>query len=294
MPVAKRTPGQINWKTRQRCRPSPSNTRPPRPAKAIASWNKPMLDLGRLQNALILHRQSANGSHRRKWSPNLQNAHLTDLHRNDPAYNRYGRRLLESVAKRVNTSFSEYFKRPEYGRARTASPYQFNTLELSEPANRHLKLSESGKTGYVHVKGLPRLTFKVDGKDSPKTSSPRMIRITPTPRRFNVLLVFKMEKEAPKPVSNSVGIDPGRATHADCRGRPRTGPANPRIEGRPAPKSNAKIAPQDAAATELRPQGRPRSLRFTPQQKRQGQAALPLDRRPLQELPQRPWPSSEE
>ena len=177
-------------------------------SKGYRQLEQAMLDLGRLQNALILHRQSANGSHRRKWSPNLQNAHLTDLHRNDPAYNRYGRRLLESVAKRVNTSFSEYFKRPEYGRARTASPYQFNTLELSEPANRHLKLSESGKTGYVHVKGLPRLTFKVDER-LPQDQQPRMIRITRTPRRFNVLLVFKMEKEAPKPVSNSVGIDPG-------------------------------------------------------------------------------------
>lgn len=85
-------------------------------SKGYRQLEQAMLDLARLQNAFILHRQSATSSHRMKWSLKLQNAHLTDLHRNDPAYNRYARRLLESVAKRVNTSFSEYFKKPEVGR----------------------------------------------------------------------------------------------------------------------------------------------------------------------------------
>ena len=48
-----------------------------------------MLHMGRIQNALIRHRQSATGWHRWKWSLKLKNTHLTDLHRNDPAYNRF-------------------------------------------------------------------------------------------------------------------------------------------------------------------------------------------------------------
>ena len=67
------------------------------------------LEMGYLYKALIRRRNSATGWHRRQFSLKLQNAHLTDLHRNDPAYRRYARRLLESVTKRVNTGFSEYF-----------------------------------------------------------------------------------------------------------------------------------------------------------------------------------------
>ena len=110
-----------------------------------------MLHMGYLQNALIRHRLASTGSHRGKWSLNLQNAHLTDLHRNDPVYNGYARKLLESTAKRVNTSFSEYFKRPERGRPRTGSPYRLNTMEVSEPAVAHLKLSTDGSKTYIHI-----------------------------------------------------------------------------------------------------------------------------------------------
>ena len=53
-----------------------------------------LLQMGRLYNTVINHRQSANGSHCRNWSLKLQNAHLTDLHRHDPEFNLYARRLL--------------------------------------------------------------------------------------------------------------------------------------------------------------------------------------------------------
>ena len=167
-----------------------------------------MLDMGNLYNALIRHRNTATGSHRGKWSLKLQNAHLTDLHRNDPVYNQYARRLLESTAKRVNTSFNEYFKRAERGRPRTSSPYRFNTLEVSEPRVNHLKVSENGNTGHVQVKSLPRLSFRIDGR-LPRDEQPRIIRITRTPRRFNILLVFNREIPAVAAASHSVGIDPG-------------------------------------------------------------------------------------
>ena len=80
-----------------------------------------MLQMGHLRNALIRHRNAACGSHRHAFTFKLQNAHLTDLHRNDPDFNAYSRRLLESVAREVNKSYSTYFKRPDVGRPRTAS-----------------------------------------------------------------------------------------------------------------------------------------------------------------------------
>ena len=58
-----------------------------------------MLQMGHLRNALIRHRNAACGSHRHAFTFKLQNAHLTDLHRNDPDFNAYSRRLLESVAR---------------------------------------------------------------------------------------------------------------------------------------------------------------------------------------------------
>ena len=64
-----------------------------------------LLRMGRLYNTVINHRQSATGSHRRKWSLKLQNAHLTDLHRHDPEFNVYARRLLEATVKRANLAF---------------------------------------------------------------------------------------------------------------------------------------------------------------------------------------------
>ena len=167
-----------------------------------------MLDMGNLYNALIHHRMASTGSHHKKWSLRLQNAHLTDLHRNDAVYNGYARRLLESTAKRVNTSFSEYFKRPERGRPRTSNPHRCNNLEISEPRVNHLKVSENGKTGYIHVKGLPRLSFRIDGR-LPRNEQPRIIRITRTPRRFNILLVFNLEIPTVPAANHAVGIDPG-------------------------------------------------------------------------------------
>ena len=172
------------------------------------SIDQALLDMGRLYNALILHRQSATSSHRRRFSLKLQTAHITDLRQQDNSYNDYSRRLLESVAKRANTSLAQYFKKTERGKPRTSSPHRFNTLEISEPAVTHLKTSGNGKIGYIHIKGLPRLAFQVDGR-LPLGVQPRIIRITRTPRRLNVSLVFQVEKEASLPTQQSVGIDPG-------------------------------------------------------------------------------------
>ena len=117
--------------------------------------------------------------------------------------------VLESTAKRANLAYSRFYQLPEAGRPRIKNPYQFSTLEISEPAVAHLKLSEDENTGYVHVKGLPRLSFKIDGS-LPTDRQPRAIRITRTARRLNIALIFNTPTPAwAVPATESVGIDPG-------------------------------------------------------------------------------------
>ena len=135
-----------------------------------------LLQLSHLRNALIRHWESARGSHRHAFSFKLQNAHLTDLHRNDPVFKSYARRLLESVAREVNKSYNTYFKHPDVGRPRTASPYLNRTLEISEPANQHLKDRKNG-WAEIRIKGLPVIKFKSDSR-LPKDEQPRVIRLT--------------------------------------------------------------------------------------------------------------------
>ena len=167
-----------------------------------------LLQMGHLRNALIRHRNSARSSHRHAFTLNIQNAHLTDLHRNDPDFNCYARRLLGSVAKGVNKSYSTYFKRPEVGRPQTASPYHNRTLEISEPANKHLEFSKKG-WATISIKGLPVIKFRTDQR-LPENEQPKVIRITLKPRRLVVSLIYqKVPKDIGAPDRESVGIDPG-------------------------------------------------------------------------------------
>ena len=168
-----------------------------------------LLDMGYLQNALIQHRRSATGCHKGRFSLKLQNAALTELRRNKPEYNKYARRLLTSVAKRVNLAYAQAFREPMAGFPQTSSPYRFSTLEVSEPAVSHLKVSDDGGTGLIHVKGLPLMNFGTDDR-LPDYQQPRVFRITRTPRRWLLTLVFDQEPtEWPQPQLHSVGIDPG-------------------------------------------------------------------------------------
>ena len=167
-----------------------------------------MLQMGHLRNALIQHRDSARGSHRHAFNLSLQNAHLTDLHRHDPAFNKYARRLLESVAREVNKSYRTYFKHPDVGRPNTASPYRNRTLEISAPANQHLKVQPNG-WATIRIKGLPTVKLQTDER-MPTDTQPRAIRITLKPRRMVVSLVYQQEPgELGAPANQSVGIDPG-------------------------------------------------------------------------------------
>ena len=168
-----------------------------------------LLDMGYLQNALIRHRRSATGCHKGQFSLKLQNAALTELRQDEPVYDNYSRRLMVSVVKRVNLAYAKAFREPMAGFPHTSSPYRFSTLEVSEPAVSHLKVSDDGGTGLIHVKGLPLMKFGTDRR-LPKSVQPRVFRITRTPRRWLLTLVFDQEPtEWPQPQLHSVGIDPG-------------------------------------------------------------------------------------
>ena len=129
-----------------------------------------MLRMGHLRNALIRHRDTAPGSHRHAFNLSLQNTHLTDLHRHDPTFKKYARRLLESVAREVNKSYRTYFKHPDVGRPNTASPYRNSTLEISEPSVEHLKVKKNG-WATIRIKGLPTIRLRTDERTSKQRQS---------------------------------------------------------------------------------------------------------------------------
>ena len=167
-----------------------------------------MPQMGHLRNALIRHRDSARGAHRHAFNLSLQNTHLTDLHRHDPTFKQYTRRLLESVAREVNKSYRTYFKHPDVGRPNTASPYRNRTLEISEPSVQHLKVKPNG-WATIRIKGLPTIRLRTDER-MPKGEQPKAIRITLKPRRMVVSLVYQQEpRDLGEPPQQSVGIDPG-------------------------------------------------------------------------------------
>ena len=105
--------------------------------------------------------------------------------------------------------YAKAFSQPQAGFPKTSSPYRFATLEVSEPAVSHLKVTDDGKIGLIHVKGLPLLKFQTDRR-LPEGIQPRIFRITRTPIRWLITLVFDLEiSHWPEPTLDSVGMDPG-------------------------------------------------------------------------------------
>ena len=169
-----------------------------------------LLQMGHLRNALIRHRDTLPIAHTDTPSPSSSRTptsptYTVTTQNSTP----YSRRLLESVAREVNKSYSTYFKRPEVGRPQTASPYHNRTLEISEPANKHLKFSKKG-WATVHVKGLPVIRFRTDQR-LPANEQPKVIRITLKPRRASRFpdLPESSRRTIGAPDRESVGIDPG-------------------------------------------------------------------------------------
>ena len=198
-----------------------------------------MLQMGHLRNALIQHRDAARSSHRHAFSLSLQNTHLTDLHRHDPAFNKYARRLLEGATRRVNKSFARFFKDPEnVGRPQTKSPHQNRTLKISEPSGPHLKYSKEG-WATIHIKGLPTIRFRTDRR-LPLSTQPKLGFTHFKRRRRENLQVdgigrpgvpayqgLAADSEKP-PTPATGGVAPGRWLHEGWRrlvvpGRPALG-----------------------------------------------------------------------
>ena len=165
--------------------------------------------LGELQNAAIRHRRMlAKAGLSNKEILRLQNASITDLRQHDPDFANIARRLAASVVKRVNAAYHRAFTVPNAGFPRTKSPYGFRTLEISEPANKHVKFRKSG-VAEIHVKGLPVLCFKADHRIN-VLEQPRAIRITQHGRALTATLVYEFPNYPPTPVTHqSCGIDPG-------------------------------------------------------------------------------------
>ena len=165
--------------------------------------------LGELQNAAIQHRWIlGQAGIPNKEILRLQNAGITDLRQHDPDFANISTRLAERVVKRVNDSYHRAFTVRGTGFPKIRSPYQFRTLEISEPINKHVKFRKSG-VAEIHIKGLPILWFKTDHRIN-VLEQPRSIRITQHGRALTATLVYEFPNYPPTPVTyQSCGIDPG-------------------------------------------------------------------------------------
>ena len=200
-------------------------------------------------------------------------------------FNTYDRRLLESIARDVNKSYSTYFKHPDVGRPRTASPYRNCTIEISEPGVLHLKVGSNGRAT-IEIKGLPTIRFRTD-KRLPTDEQPKIIRITLKPRRMVVSLVYqKQPKDLGQPAKQSVGIDPGVANNITAVSDDGTVLQIPGIRY-PAPcQSKAPPATQDAATTRRCTEGRTCTVHQPEDPGRQDETTFPLDRATIETVPQ--------
>ena len=215
-----------------------------------ASLDQALLTAAFLYNTIIQQRNYASSTHRRQYDRRLTGRDITEVSKNEPQFQGLTPKLLESVEREVHRAFSAYFdylaKRkqgipaPKRGRPKKKDPYRHRTLSISEPANQHLKLSNQDHRqmnlyepfidwteshtnrpkAVIKIKGLPKIRFEPDDR-IPKGEQPREIHITRTAKRLNVNLVFDIEKESPKPILDSIGIDPGTVhslTTSDSKG----------------------------------------------------------------------------
>lgn len=196
--------------------------------------------MGVLYNLIIQQRNYATSSHRRAYRRQLTGQHITELINSEPEFQGLPHKLLTSVEKQVHKAFSDYFKylrkkaqgihTPKKGRPKTKDPHRTRTLIVPEPEVGHLtlrnlehrqlnlyetlnvNLENAGikpkPKAIVSIKGLPNIWFKPDHR-LPKNTQPQEIRITLSPKRLLLSLVYEIEKHWPEPTRDSVGGDPG-------------------------------------------------------------------------------------
>lgn len=165
--------------------------------------------LGELQNYLIIQRRYMAGGYRHgREKLKHQNLSITDLHRNDPRFTPLARRILEGVAKRVNTAWKRAYSDPDTGFPHTRSPYDFRTLEISEPSRKHIKIT-APTAAELHVKGLPVIRFHPDHR-LPQDRQPRSIKVTRHGRKITVSLTYNLPSlDHTQPTFDSCGLDVG-------------------------------------------------------------------------------------
>ena len=102
------------------------------------------------------------------------------------------------------------------GRPRFKSAERFRTLECHAGAERFLRRSESGRKGFIRIKGLPRLHIRWDSRlpvaSDGQPVQPLSVKVTRTPKRVTVSMSFAIG-DAPETSSttplNPVGLHPG-------------------------------------------------------------------------------------
>ena len=153
--------------------------------------------LGEFQNAAIRHgRLLAKAGVPTKELLRLQNASITDLRQHYSDFGNVARKLSESVAKRVNDAYYQAFTVPGACCPRTKSPHDSRALEISEPANKHIKFRKSG-IAEMHIKGLPILWFRTDHPIN-VLEQPQTIRITKYGRSLTDTLVYEFPANSPR------------------------------------------------------------------------------------------------
>ena len=247
-----------------------------------------MLDVGLLYNALVKHQQSSTGAHRRRFSLKLQNAHLTDLHRNDPTYNKYGRKILEGTTRRLNRAYSTAFKHPEVGFSRTQPPHRNNTIEISEPSVTHLRIDppkEPGDhtnkgTSHPHIQARPPIAPGPTAQGD--TDNPHSQEDKPQPgiqHRTQTLRTGATRFRRHR----SRGQIPDY--HRGQRGVRLPGPRTRRPA---AQKNHQEVEAKIPEAERRGPEGRQGQVHQSEKSRRKNQAAVPVGDNTIQDLPESP------
>ena len=198
-----------------------------------------LLDMAQLYNAIVTQRNYATSTHRHRYHRNQTSRDITEL-RQDQPYSGYARRLLVEVERQANDAFQAYYdsreeghEGPKRGRPGTKDPYRRRTIDVAEPATKHLKVrpnltqqlhlwhrteppSKNGNRALFHVKVLPKLKFRADGR-LPRNSQPLAVGMTLNAGQLTIGLAYELEKEWPEPQCESAGVDPGKANTLTVR-----------------------------------------------------------------------------